>query len=55
MEGCVTPGELVGMSCLMDAVPLSLNGGVTGLPIGKAGCSGPGSIDWKLLDEHVRE
>ena len=50
MEGCVTPGELVGMFCLVEAVPLSLNDGVTGLPIGKAGCSGPGSIDWKLLD-----
>ena len=51
MEGCVTPGELVGMSCLTDAVTLSLNGGVTGLPIGKAGYSRPGSIYWKLLHE----
>ena len=45
MEGCVTPGELVGMSFLMDDVPLPLNCGVTGLPVGKAGCSSPGSID----------
>ena len=39
------------MSCLTDAVPLSLNDRLNGLPFGKAGCSGPGSIDWKLLDE----
>ena len=50
MEGWVTPVELVGMFHVMDAVSLSLNDGVTGLPIGKAGCSRPGSIDWKLLD-----
>ena len=42
--------ELVGMSFLTDDVPLSLKCGVTRLPVGKAGCSGPGSIDWKLLD-----
>ena len=52
MEGCVTPGELVGMSFLMDDVPLSLNCGVTRLPAGKAGCSSHGSINWKLFDEH---
>ena len=51
MEGCVTPGELIGMSFLMDDVPLSFNYGVTRLPVGKAGCSSAGSIDWKLLDE----
>ena len=51
MEGCVTPGELVEMSFLMDDVPLSLNCGVTRLTVGKAGCSSPVSIDWKLLDE----
>ena len=45
MEGCVTPGELVGMSFLMGCVPLSLNCGVTRLPVSKAGCSSPGSID----------
>ena len=39
------------MSFLMDDIPLSLNCGVTGLLVGKAGCSDPGSIDWKLLDE----
>ena len=50
MEGCVTSGELVGMSFLMVGVPLLLNCGVTRLPVGKAGCSSPGSIDWKLLD-----
>ena len=50
MEGWVTLGELARMSFLMGGVPLSLNCGVTGLPVSKAGCSGPGSIDWKLLD-----
>ena len=50
MEGCVTPGELVRMSFLMDDVPLSLNCGVTRLPVSKADCSGSGSIDWKLPD-----
>ena len=50
MEGCVTPGKLVGMSFLTDGIPLSLNYGVTGLPVGKAACSGPESIDWKLPD-----
>ena len=50
MEGCVTPGELVGMSFLTDDVPFSLNYGVTGLPAGKADCSSHGSIDWKLPD-----
>ena len=38
------------MSFLMDDVPLSLNHGVTRLPVGKIDCSGPGSIDWKLSD-----
>ena len=50
MEGCVRTGELVAMFCLTDVVSVSLNDGVTRLPIGKAGCSEPGSIDWKLLD-----
>ena len=47
MEGCVIPEEpekLVAMSCLADDIPFSLNAGVTGLPIGKAGCSMSGSI-----------
>ena len=47
---CVTPGELVEMSFLTDDVPLSLNFSVTRLPVGKADCSGPGGIDWKLPD-----
>ena len=51
MEGCIKPGELVGMSFLTGGVPLLLNCGVTRLPVGKAGCSGPGSIDWKSLNE----
>ena len=51
MEGCVTPGELVGMSFLMDGVPLSPNCDVTRLPDGKAGCSSAGNIDWNFLDE----
>ena len=51
MEGCVTPGELVGMSFLMGGAPCSLNSGVTGLPVCKASCSSAGSIDWKFLDK----
>ena len=50
MEGCVTPGELVGMSFLMGGATCSFISGVTGLPVCKAGCSSAGSIDWKLLN-----
>ena len=38
------------MSCLTDDIPFSCNAGVTGLPLGKAGCSMSGSIVWKFLD-----
>ena len=38
------------MSCLTDDVPFSWNAGVTGLPVGKAGCSMSGSTVWKFLD-----
>ena len=48
MEGCVTQGELVGVSFLMGVIPHSLNSGVTRLPVCKAGCSGTGSIDLNL-------
>ena len=50
MEGCVTPGELVGMSFLMGGATCSFISGVTRLPVCKAGSSGTGSIDWKLLN-----
>ena len=48
-EGWVTPWELLAITCLTGVVPFSQNDGVTGLPLGMAGCSGCESIAWMLL------